>query len=281
MNEQAADAVPRQLRQADRRHAIANAVLFEGSVRIEELAERFGISLMTAHRDLDDLESQGILRKSRGVATASSTSLVESSDAYRSGRQRAEKEAVARACVDYIEPGQAVFLDDSTTVRRLGRWIGAKAPLTVITNALTLLNELKNTRDISMVGLGGTYVNWCSSFMGRITTEEISRLRADLLVMSTAAIVDDTCFHQQPETIDTKQAMFDSAARRILLADHTKFERRALHGLVSLADFDVVIVDWATPEEHVTRLRGQGVSVVVAPQASDQGPRTAATKESE
>ncbi len=261
-------AESRQSRQASRRHAVSETVLKEGTVRIEDLAERFGVSLMTVHRDLDELESQGVLRKSRGMATAVSTSLIESSDMYRIGRQQAEKQALARAAMDYIEPGQAVFLDDSTTVRYMARWLSEKTPLTIITNVLTLINELNEVRGISLVGLGGTYYNWCKSFMGRITTEEIRRLRTDILVMSTAAIVDGWCFHQQQETVETKRAMFESAATRILLADHTKFERRALYGMVHLTEFDHVIVDSGTSPEVVTRLRGEGVDVIVAPTAS-------------
>ncbi len=261
-------AESRQSRQAFRRHAVSETVLKEGTVRIEDLAERFAVSLMTVHRDLDELESQGVLRKSRGMATAVSTSLIESSDMYRIGRQQAEKQALARAAMDYIEPGQAVFLDDSTTVRYMARWLNEKTPLTIITNVLTLMNELNEVRGISLVGLGGNYYNWCKSFMGRITTEEIRRLRTDILVMSTAAIVDGWCFHQQQETVETKRAMFESAATRILLADHTKFERRALYGMVHLTEFNHVIVDSGTSPDVVTRLRSEGVDVIVAPTAS-------------
>ncbi|MGH3950115.1 MAG: DeoR family transcriptional regulator, partial [Pseudonocardiaceae bacterium] len=78
----------------------------------------------------------------------------------------------------------------------------------------------------------------------------------------------DACFHQMQETVDTKRAMFDSAATRVLLVDHTKFARRALHALAPLAEFDHVIVDWRTPTEHVDRLRQKGVDVVVAPPIS-------------
>jgi DeoR/GlpR family transcriptional regulator of sugar metabolism len=42
-----------------RQRAIAEAVLSEGAIRIEALAEQFGTSLMTIHRDLDELEDQG------------------------------------------------------------------------------------------------------------------------------------------------------------------------------------------------------------------------------
>ena len=43
----------RHARQIARRQLITEAVMAEGSMRIEDLVDRFGISLMTAHRDLD------------------------------------------------------------------------------------------------------------------------------------------------------------------------------------------------------------------------------------
>lgn len=237
----------------------------EGAVRIEDLSERFQISVMTVHRDLDELEGRGLLRKDRGVATATSTSFVESSDVYRSSRQLLEKESLALAALEVIEPGEALILEDSTTVLHLARHLPAKAPLTVITNVSTVLNELSNVRGLTLLALGGQYYNWCSAFMGRITTQALANLHADTFIMSTSAIVNDVAFHQALETVDVKRAMFDAADRRILLADHTKFDKRALHALLPLADFDLVILDAATDQSHVDRLRSRGVNVLVAP----------------
>jgi len=255
----------RRTRQAKRRDDVLQAVLVDGSVHIDELAKRFGVSLMTIHRDLDELESRGILRKSRGIATATGTSLVESSAIYRAGRQVTEKEQLAKACIEYIEPGQSILLDDSTTVQHLIPFIPSRVPLTIITNALPLINELHDMSGVSLVALGGTFTNWCSAFMGSTTTEAVASLRADTVIMSTAAVIDDWCFHQQQEAVDVKKAMLNSAATKILLADNTKFEKRALHRLVQLSEFDIVLVDSATSDEHITRLRGQGINVVVAP----------------
>ena len=257
----------RRNRQQDRQRAITEAVMAEGAVRIEDLAERFNISVMTVHRDLDEIESRGLLRKDRGVATATSTSFVESSDVYRSNRQQQEKESLALAALEVIEPGEALILEDSTTVLHLARHLPAKAPLTVITNVLTVLNELSNVRGLTLLALGGQYYNWCSAFMGRITTQALANLHADTFIMSTSAIVNDVAFHQTLETVDVKRAMFDAADRRILLADHTKFDKRALHALLPLAEFDLVILDAATDHTHVDRLRSRGVNVVVAPRA--------------
>lgn len=119
-----AEALPsdsRQARQLARRQLIVEAVMAEGAIRIEDITDRFSISLMTAHRDIDELVERGLLRKTRGVVSATPTSLVESSDVYRSTRQLEEKCALAEVAASYIEPGQAIFFDDSTTVLQMAR----------------------------------------------------------------------------------------------------------------------------------------------------------------
>jgi DeoR/GlpR family transcriptional regulator of sugar metabolism len=263
-----ADDLPsdsRQARQIARRQLIAETVIAEGTMRIEDLVDRFGISLMTAHRDLDELAARGLLRKTRGVVSAAPTSLIESSDAYREARQGAEKSAIAALAVQQIEPGQAVFLDDSTTVSRMVPHLGTKVPLTVITNSLLMMNALKGIRDLTLLGLGGQFHHWCNAFMGHVTTQEIRNLRADTAFISLSAITDGIVFHQSPEMVETKRAMWGSARTRILLADHTKFERRALHAMGPLDDFDMVIVDDLTPPLLIDRLRSEGIRIAVAP----------------
>lgn len=181
----------RRYRQHARQRAITETVMKEGAVRIEQLAERFDVSLMTVHRDLDELESRGLLRKHRGVATATSTALVESSDVYRSSRQLAEKDAIADAAIDFVEPGQAIILDDSTTTLHVVPHLASKVPITVITNTMTIMEQLRGARGVTLLGVGGKYFSWCSSFMGTMAIDTIESLRADLLIMSTAAITDE------------------------------------------------------------------------------------------
>lgn len=237
----------------------------EGSIRIEELAERFDISLMTVHRDLDELVNRGVLRKTRGVASAAPTSLMEASDVYRSSRQLAEKAAIARIAADYVEPGQAIFMDDATTVLQMVPHLEQKAPLTVISNSMTLMDAVKDIQDIDLIGLGGQYQSWCNAFLGHLTTGDILRMRADTVFLSMAAIIDGIVFHQSSDIVEIKQAMMKASATKILLADHTKFERRALHRLCPVTDFDVVIVDEGLETAQVEQLRKTGAEVVIAP----------------
>jgi len=122
-----------------RQEKIAEYLLQNSSVYVQELAKIFNVSSMTIHRDLDELEKQGILRKVRGGATAQPSSLFESDFRYRLDFARNAKLAIARFAIRYIEPGQAIMMDDSTTTLTLAELVKDIQPLTVITNSFPII----------------------------------------------------------------------------------------------------------------------------------------------
>jgi len=63
----------RRLSPEGRQARISDLVLDTGSMSAQELSEVFGVSVMTIHRDLDELQRQGVLRKARGAATDAET----------------------------------------------------------------------------------------------------------------------------------------------------------------------------------------------------------------
>src|SRR5438874_1891073 len=138
-----------------RQEQIASYVLQQSSISVKALADHFNVSAMTIHRDLDELEAQGILRKVRGGATAQPSNLFESDARYRLTLATREKEAIARRALAHIEPGQAIMLDDSTTVLALVRLLPQVTPLTIITYGLAATRELTQVRGYHLISPGG------------------------------------------------------------------------------------------------------------------------------
>ena len=252
------------LRQNDRLDAITELVLNSGTARIDDLAEVFSVSSMTIHRDLDVLDQKGILRKTRGAATAVASSLFEASPEYRVRQSRSEKRAVAEAAFALVEPGQAVMLDDSTTGIHLAELLPEKQPLTVITNFQRVVDLLIDHPGIQTIVTGGQYYKWCEAYMGTVSLNSLKTLRADVVFMSSPAVTDGTCYHQHHDAVMVKQAMVEAAERKVLYVDHTKFTMRALHAHLSIADFDTVIVDSKTRPEHVALIQETGVELIIA-----------------
>ncbi|MFC7906235.1 DeoR/GlpR family DNA-binding transcription regulator [Streptomyces nigra] len=236
---------------AARQAAMAEQVLADGSATAADLADRFGVSLMTIHRDLDELERQGIVRKFRGGVTAQPSGVFESNVQYRLKTMRAEKAAVADRALRLVEPGMAIMLDDSTTTLEIARGLrlGEITPLTVVTNFLEAINLLADQRGIRLMALGGDYDPLHSSFLGVSCVEAIEQLRVDVCFTSTSAVRGGYAYHQEQHIVSVKRAMLGAAARNVLLIDHTKLARAALHRVVPLSRFDLLLVDdGASPE---------------------------------
>jgi len=240
-------------------------VLEHGSANVKDLVERFDVSLKTIHRDLDDLERQGVLRKLRGSVTAQPSNLFDSNVRYRIRSARREKEALAKFALSQVEPGQAVLLDESTTALMVARLLPQKAPLTVITNFAIILNELSEINGIDLISLGGQYRSFLAAYSGEACEATLAAVHADVLFMSTSAVSDCFAWHQDQTTMKGKRAMMGSADRRILLADHTKFGKAGLYKLGSLKDFDLVAVDSGIDEAHLSELRECSVPHELAP----------------
>jgi DeoR/GlpR family transcriptional regulator of sugar metabolism len=265
MPEPSSDLLQGEINRAQRQEQIANYVLRQSSVSVKELVDLFNVSFMTIHRDLDELEAQGILRKVRGGATAQPSNLFESDARYRLNISLREKEAIAEQAITHIEPGQAVMIDDSTTAFSLTRLLPRVVPLTMITYGLTAIQDLIKIRGVNVITLGGEYSPKYAAFVGLLCEQAVTSLRANILFLSPAAVAGGSLFQQEEEFVKVKRAMLASASKRVLLVDHTKFGKVALHRLASLQDFDLIIVDSGIEKEKLQELRDSGVPVEVAP----------------
>ena len=238
---------------------IANFVIEKGEVRIDDLVARFGVSRMTIHRHVDRLAQQGVIRKLHGAVSAQPSGIYESLFRYRETVATSEKAALAQAALEFVSGGEVVVLDDSSTVNALAPLLSAQAPLTVVTNSVPAAACLRDCDGIDLICTGGQYHRTYNAYIGHNCLATIGRLRADLLICSASAIQGTTAFIQDQQVVSVKQAMMAASSKRILLVDHTKFGKVALHVFDELTAFDAVLVDDRLPQAEAQRLKDAGV----------------------
>jgi len=253
-----ASAVERQTLIRDRVHS-------QGSVTVDQLVSVLGVSRMTVHRDLDVLEADAVLRKVRGGATALRSSLFESDFPFRLTSSVAAKEAIGRAAAKFVEGGQAVICDESTTTMAALRAIEASESITVITNCFPMMQYVNESTKHRLIGLGGDYVRRYQAFLGIVCEQAIADVYADVLLASCSAVRGSSTYHQDQQIVALKRAMIRSAPTRLLLLDSSKVGVGALYHLGEVSDFTHLITDDGTPETLLDQARESGVEVVVAP----------------
>ncbi len=260
----------RRLSPVDRQSELADLVMREGSVSPQQISEIFGVSLMTAHRDIDQLVKAGIVQKYYGGVTALPSAVFDSSIHFRSRSARAEKSAIARTAASLVEPGMVVLLEDSTTTLALAHELVDVAPLTVITNFPEIVQVLKGRDEVRLIMLGGVYSTGHDAYLGLPCIDAVARVRADIHFSSTSAMSTTQAFHSEQDVVLVKRAMMAASDRSVLLMDHHKIGRTALHSVAPLSDFTDLVVDDGTDAETLSTLtaRHPGLHVAqLAPEA--------------
>lgn len=252
------------MKRDERQQAIMDLLVAEGAVELDALAERFGVSKMTIHRDLDELETAGLLRKIRGGATIESGTSFESDFRFRERKGSTAKQAMASAALEMIEPGMSVMINDGSMAAILGARMIEKRPLTVITNNGAVIDALKGEAGITLIALGGVFSAKFNAYVGKVTEDALAGLRADIAFVSTPAVNGTEVFHMDDTVVRAKRAMMASATRCCLLVNHARFGHTALHKLADLAEFDSIITDQA-PEDNATQaLARAGLTLTLA-----------------
>lgn len=246
-----------------RQLAIAEAVVRAGSVSVDELVEATGVSAMTIYRDLASLEASGVLQRHRGRVVAVANGLHEADATFRLEQSSTDKQAVAELAGALIAPGSSIMLDDSTSGVWLLRSLGDHSPFTIVTNSLLVADEVISRGSDKLVITGGEYQAWAKSLMGPAAVRMIRSMHADVCFLSASGIFEAGCYHPYQEVVEVKRAMLESAEKRVLLLDHTKFGRRALFKFADLTEFDHVVVDAHTPRGIIDRLCDLGVHLMV------------------
>ncbi|GAB2643785.1 DeoR/GlpR family DNA-binding transcription regulator [Prescottella soli] len=247
----------------ERLDAILEYLLAEGDASAQSLAGRFGVSLMTAHRDLDELQRRGIVRKFRGGVSVQRTSTYEIAATLRRLVAVPQKRAIAAAAYRLVEPGQSVLLDDSTTAATALDHLLKVEGLHIVTNYLPAMSRIATDGRIALTAIGGTYDIGHESFLGVAAASAIRGMRVDTVFFSTSSADIAGTYHQEESIVAVKTEMIRSARRRVLLMDSSKLGGTSLHLVSDWSAIDDLITDTAAPAELLDTLRSRGVAVTV------------------
>ena len=248
----------------ERRRRIARLVREAGSVTISRLELEFGISPMTARRDLAALEEEGRARRVHGGAILPEFAGHEDSFWYRLEKAVEAKRRLAEAAAGLLEPGASVFLDSSTTAYYLARRLLREGPrVTVLTNSVPVMELFMKDEapKIDVVGVGGLMRKLTLSFVGPHAVEMISAHSADRAFVSVKGIIREG-YLTDPDLLEAqvKRAMTEHCEEPVLIADGSKFEKRGLSVVTHVSKLSRVLAADA-PEDRLEELALMGVEV--------------------
>lgn len=212
---------------------------------VAEIEERFGVSPMTARRDLAELERRGIVRRTHGGAVLPTISAHEDSFARRLELAAGDKLRLAEAAVDMLSARETVFLDSSTTTYYVARrLVETGLAATILTNSLPVMELLfkEGGPGLEVIGIGGTLRRLTRSFVGPFAVRTVQGHFADRLFFSVKGIAANGMLTDaDPLEAELKRTMIEQAGESILLIDHTKLTVRGLSVIAPLSEVSTTL----------------------------------------
>lgn len=230
-------------------------------MRVTDLIDLTGAAVATVRRDLLELEKQKlIVRTFGGIRSVDQKSLVDRTFEQRANCQALEKQRIAAAAAELVNPGMTIAIDSGTTCMYLASMLKTKAPLRIITSALAVIETLGGVPDIEINLVGGRFRVENLDFYGAISINTFKQFHADMVFMSCDALLPEHgAFAHDQESAAISQALISCASRRVLMCDSRKIGQSGAFRVFSPDQIDYLVTDHANPE-----LDAAGYNTIIA-----------------
>jgi len=248
----------------DRRMKIIELLESKGQVKVNDLSEEFNVSKVTIRNDLAQLEKKGLLIRSRGGAIKPQRVSIDYKLYEKSKQHYKEKQAIGKKAVELINDNDTIIIDSGSTTMEVAKNLSKFNNLTVITNALNIINQLVEYDNIKVIMLGGMLRNNSLSLVGPIAENNIKNFNCDKLFMGIDGI--DSKYGITTPNIEEAQLnrlMIEIAKEVIIVTDSSKFLRRSFAFIAPISKIDIIITDSKIPKDEHERLINAGVKVLI------------------
>ncbi len=249
----------------ERKNLILEKLNKDKKVVVSELAAEFSVSEETIRRDLEKLEKEGFAIKSYGGAILNESNENDMPFQLRQRSNMEGKRKIAKIVSEYINDGDHIFIDPSSTGVSVIKACEGKKHLTVITNSVEVLLELSDNDEWQVLSTGGALVSNYLALVGPKCIGSINSYHADKVILSCKGLDIERGITDANELFSqVKQEMIKSATQVILAVDHTKFNKVAFSQISGITDVDMIVTDTKPSEDWLSFFEAKGIPCLYA-----------------
>ena len=248
---------------AARRSKILEILDDLNKVNVSDLSEELGVSEVTIRNDLDKLEQSKLLVRAHGGAFR--TSNVSLAVSEKKSINRDLKRLIGKKAVSLIQENDSIILDSGTTTFEISNNLGGFKEITVISNALDIVNNLAQFDNLKVYMPGGHLMEFSMSLVGPMAERNLKQLYCNKLFLGVDGIRSNVGFftHHMEEAYLNK-IMIEIEDEVIVVADSTKFRKTGLAFIQNFEHIDKVITDEGIEKQDIEMLQKNNVEVIIA-----------------
>ena len=252
---------------SERKNFILDKINQNGIVKISDISNELSVSRETIRKDIYQLGNKHLLKVIRGGAEAITQNIRETSFNTRKRKNVEGKIQIAKTALSEIHSNSSIYLDFGSTTYILARQIvnSSLTNLTIVTNSLNIANVIKANQDIELVILGGIFRPGENSLSGPLAANNIRNIYCDIGFFSCGGLDTDAGITNHFfNEVEVSKRMMSHSQRHVVLADHSKFNRKALYQTSDLSDMDEIITDKIDAGSSTQKYAEKGVNLIAS-----------------
>ncbi len=244
----------------ERRQYIFNLIQERGSITVTRLSSLCEVGEETIRRDLNKMASDDLIEKIYGGATIKQTMHKVIPTSIRKAINTEIKKKIAQCCTTFIENGDTIFLDGSTTALEIASKLKKFQNLIIITNAVEVQIRLTKYPNIKVIGIGGTMRHRTGTFVGTSSVKAIGNYYADKAFISCdGADLNSGVTDANEQEAEIRKAMLRQSRTRILVFDKTKIDKTSFASISEFQDIDIAVTDDILSDSWISFLNDKNV----------------------
>ncbi|PLR66426.1 MULTISPECIES: DeoR/GlpR family DNA-binding transcription regulator [Bacillaceae] len=248
----------------ERQVSLIKLVEEAGTIRVSDMSKRFNVTEETIRRDFERLEKEGFLTRIHGGAISFKKNENEVPVLKRQGVNIEEKQAIAYKAATFVEDGDIISLDASTTALQMTKYLVDKE-ITVITNSMSVTLELAKNPSLTVITVGGYLLEDSMSFVGTSSEKVIEDYHVDKYFFScTGFDVERGISEVNEQQAQIKKKFLSISDKLYLLSDYSKYGQKSLVRLTNLNKIDYLITDDKMAVNDLRTIRNTGINTIVA-----------------
>ena len=246
----------------NRGNKILELLTKDNKIEVSHLAEELGVSQVTMRKDLDTLESKGVIKREHGFALLGSTEDINGRIAYH----YEEKRKIAQKAAGLVSNGDTIMIENGSCCALLADTLTAtKKDLTIITNSAFIAEYIRGKSNFQINLLGGIYQQDSQVMVGPMILQCVENFFVDRFFIGTDGYSTKMGFTNQDQM--RAQAVRDMARQAeevIVLTESEKFSKRGIVPLNLKDQIKAVITDSEIDSFYEAELISKRIQVIKA-----------------
>ena len=235
---------------AERIEAIKQVLQEKKIMSTTALCKHLYCSRSTLHRDLVEMESAGLVRRSRGAVSLIADRSFELPTEFRMSKNQEKKDLIARIAKQHLTNDCFIFLDSSTTVKALSRYIHQLNNVSIVTYSISMANELAQYPNLNVLIPGGRIVPGHDAMLGALTIKNLEDFYFDLAIFSCKSMDMNGTYEAQYDQALIKKSVLSQTRQSLLVCDSTKIGDSSFYFVAKPKAYSVIITDPELTEEQ-------------------------------